>query len=71
MYAFADGLEYLDVNYCCTPVITVVFKLFVAYDTISAFRGCQGEGRAASYAGDDGANVEGEDRGVGVNFIRV
>jgi len=69
VHALADGVQHLNVDGGCTSIVAIVFELLIADDALGAFECGKSKCRAMRNSWDDGADVEGEDRGVGVDIV--
>ena len=71
MDTFGDRLEHLQVHERRAAVVPVVLVLVVARDAVRALHRGERERGGAGDARDDGLGVEGEDRRVHVDLVRV
>ena len=71
MDTFRDRLEHLQVHERRAAIVPVVLVLVVARDAVRALHRRERERRGAGDARDDGLGVEGEDRRVHVDLVRV
>lgn len=71
MDTLADRLQYLDIHSRSTAVVTIILELLVSGEAVGSFLCCQRECGSPSDARDDGAGVEREYGGVGVNVVWV
>jgi hypothetical protein len=71
MDTLANRLQHFDVHGRSTAVVAIILELLVSGEAIGTFLCCQGERGSPSDARDNGAGVEREDGGVGVNVVWV
>lgn len=71
MHSLADGLQDLDVDGGCAAVISVILELLFSLDALRPFHCGEDKGCLTCDAWDDVEDVEGHDRGVHIDVVRV
>jgi hypothetical protein len=71
MHAFTDRLENLDVESRSTAVIAIILEFVVPDDSVGPFHRGEHESGVPGDTRDNRAGIEGENRWVNVDFIRV